>query len=92
MKDERWNKHDSNLRNVLKTRWNAGIDLERKLKELENILDNDESWKVYNEVNIELDSIYDHIAKGIRISVIGTCMGKNHQVLLKFGKTTWHSN
>ena len=43
------------------------IDLERKLKELKNLLDNDESLKVYNEVKIELDSIYDNIAEGLRI-------------------------
>ena len=40
---------------------------EKKLKALENLLYNDESLKVYNEVKIELDSIYDHIAEGIRI-------------------------
>ena len=36
--------------------------LYRKLKELQNILDNDEFLKIYNKVKIELASIYDHIS------------------------------
>ena len=43
------------------------IDWERKLKELKNLLDNDKFLKVYNEVKIELGSIDNHIAKGLRI-------------------------
>ena len=40
--------------------------LYRKLKELQNILDNDEFLKIYNKVKIELASIYDHISERIR--------------------------
>ena len=43
------------------------IDWERKLKELKNLLDNDKFLKVYNEVKIELGSIDNHIAKGLRV-------------------------
>ena len=43
------------------------IDWERKLKELKNLLDNDKFLKAYNEVKIELGSIDNHIAKGLRI-------------------------
>lgn len=37
------------------------------MKELENLLDYDESLKMFNEFNIELGSNYDHITKEIRI-------------------------
>lgn len=40
--------------------------LYRKLKELQNILDNDEFLKIYNKVKIELASIYDHISERMR--------------------------
>ena len=65
------------------------IDLERKLKELENILGNDESLILCKEVKIELDSIYNHNAEGIRIR--SKCdrhehVGKCGKVLFKLGK------
>ena len=39
----------------------------RSVKELENLLDDDESLKVDNEFKIELDSIYDHVSAGIQV-------------------------
>ena len=35
------------------------------MKQLENLLVNDESLNLYNDGKIELNSIYDHIAEGI---------------------------
>lgn len=43
------------------------IALENKLKQLECNLNNDENLKLYHNPKNELESIYDHIAEGIRI-------------------------
>ena len=37
------------------------------MKPFANLLVNDESLKLYNEVKIEPESIYDHIEEGVRI-------------------------
>ena len=34
---------------------------------MENLLDNDECLKLYNEVKIELELIYNHFAEGIQV-------------------------
>ena len=43
------------------------IDLEQKLKNLENNLNSEENKKFYNHYKNQLDTIYDHIADVIRI-------------------------
>ena len=43
------------------------IDLEHKLKNLENNLTSEENRKLYNHYKNELETIYDHIADGIKI-------------------------
>ena len=43
------------------------IDLEHKLKNLENNLISEENRKLYNHYKNELDTIYDHITRGIKI-------------------------
>lgn len=55
-------------KNALKNTKKKRIDFKRKLKGLENLLENDESLKLYNEAKIKLHSIYDHIAEVIPIS------------------------
>lgn len=51
--------------NIAKKYTKRRIDFERKMKQLENLLVNDESLNLYNDGKIELNSIYDHIAEGI---------------------------
>ena len=41
--------------------------MENQLKILEKCLDEDDNPSRYNAIKIELDAIYDHITKGIRI-------------------------
>ena len=43
------------------------IDLEQKLKNLENNLTSEENRKLYNHYKNELETIYDQITGGIRI-------------------------
>ena len=43
------------------------IDLEQKLKNLENNLTSEENRKLYNHYKNKLEAIYDHIAGGIGI-------------------------
>ena len=43
------------------------IDLEYKLKNLNNNLTSEENRKLYNNYKNELETIYDHIADGIKI-------------------------
>ena len=43
------------------------IDLEQKLKNLENNLTSEENRKLYNHYKNELETIFDQITGGIRI-------------------------
>ena len=43
------------------------INLEEKLKDIENNLTSEENRKLYSHYKNELETIYDHIADGIRI-------------------------
>ena len=50
-----------------KIRKQQKIDLEQKLKNLENNLTSEQNRKLYNHYKNKLETIYDHIADGIRI-------------------------
>ena len=50
-----------------KIRKQQKINLEQKLKNLENNLTSEENRKLYNHYKNELETIYDHIADGIKI-------------------------
>ena len=57
------------------------IDLEHKLKNLENNLTSDENRKFYNHYKNERETIYDHIAEGLKkgANVNGISMMRNPQ-------------
>ena len=50
-----------------KVRKEQKINLEQKLKNLENNLTSEENKKLYNHYRNELETIYDHITDSIRI-------------------------
>ena len=56
-----YSKTDAKIRKQYK------IDLEQKLKNLENNLTSEENSKLYNHYKNKLEAIYNHIADGTRI-------------------------
>ena len=66
-KYESWKFTIDYSKTAAKIRKQHKIDLEQKLKNLENNWTSEENRKLYNHYKNELETIYDHIANGIRI-------------------------
>ena len=67
LKYEIWKFTIDYSKTAAKIRKQHKIDLEQKLKNLENNLTSEENRKLYNHYKNELETIHDHIANDIRI-------------------------
>ena len=67
LKYEIWKFTIDYSKTAAKIRKQHKIDLEQKLKNLENNWTSEENRKLYNHYKNKLETIYDHIANGIRI-------------------------
>ena len=66
LKYEIWKFTVDDSKRVAKIRKQHKVDLEHKLKNLENNLTSEEDRKLYNRYKKELETIYDHIVDGIK--------------------------
>ena len=55
------------MKQIAKEKRHQRTNLENQLEKLEKCLDKDDNLSKYNAIENELDAIYDHITRGVRI-------------------------